>query len=49
MEKCSRELISKIVAEDNHINVDGLDIAIKSIPALKSSSVTNIISKFSAV
>ena len=32
MERCSRELVSKIVAEDNHINVDGLDIGIKSIP-----------------
>ena len=32
MEKCSRELISKIVAEQKHIDVDGLDIEIKSIP-----------------
>lgn len=32
MNRCDRELVNKIVAENTHIDVDGLDIEIKSIP-----------------
>lgn len=32
MNRCDKELVDKILAEDSHINVRGLDIAIKSIP-----------------
>lgn len=32
MNRCDEELVRKILAEDNHIDVDGLDIAVKSLP-----------------
>ena len=32
MNRCDEELVRKILAENNHIDVDGLDIEIKSLP-----------------